>query len=421
MDRTPDEKRRCGASADGSALTSMDMVLKATDPRRKVLVFKSNLLPLSETFIKNQVLSYQSWRAALVGMFPENHGLALNRIDTILFHQNKDAAKRDLNLLARLRIARWGHVKALRAQNAALLHVHFATEAVMWWPLLRRLNLPTVVTLHGQDINVHPHVWKKHRVWSPGFFYPERLTSLAADPRAHFVAVSHAIKSRAIEFGLPADRIAVCYIGVNRSDFLPADVPVSRRARRILFVGRFVEKKGAQFLIEAYSRVRTVLPDAELVMIGNGPLFEQLQSLAKELRQPVEFTGSLPHEDVKRHMGSTRVLCAPSITAADGDAEGLPTVIPEAQACGLPVVTSARGGAMEGIRDGETGLAFREKDVESLANHLTRLLADDSLAESMSRAATGHAAEAFDIHKCTRRLEARYDEWMAESRPLVAV
>jgi glycosyltransferase involved in cell wall biosynthesis len=104
-----------------------------------------------------------------------------------------------------------------------------------------------------------------------------------------------------------------------------------------------------------------------------------------------------------------RLLCLPSITAANGDAEGLPIVILEAQASGTPVVTSARGGATEGIVDGETGLAFAEGDVDALAGHLRRLLRDDAMADAFAAAGPEHIARHFDIRNCSRRLERIYD------------
>ncbi len=88
-------------------------------------------------------------------------------------------------------------------------------------------------------------------------------------------------------------------------------------------------------------------------------------------------------------------------------------VILEAQACGLPVVTSARGGKTEAIVDGRTGFAFPERDVDLLTEHLSRLLLDDDLATAMSAAAIPHVAAHFDIRDCTRKLEQFYDRLSA--------
>jgi glycosyltransferase involved in cell wall biosynthesis len=103
------------------------------------------------------------------------------------------------------------------------------------------------------------------------------------------------------------------------------------------------------------------------------------------------------------------VLCLPSITARNGDAEGFGLVLLEAQACGVPVVTSARGGATDGMINGVTGLAFDEGDVTALTGHLVKLLTDDTMAMAMSRAGPEFVAAKFDLRRCTADLEDLYD------------
>jgi glycosyltransferase involved in cell wall biosynthesis len=233
--------------------------------------------------------------------------------------------------------------------------------------------------------------------------------SLSRQPRVHFVAVSEAIKQRAIAYEIPSDRIDVHYIGIDLRHFHSSGPSVIARRPRILFVGRLVEKKGGEFLIKAYARVRSKLPEAELVMVGDGPLFPQLVTLASKLNVPVQFLGSVNAIEVKRQIDMARVFCLPSVTAENGDAEGLGIALLEAQACGVPVVTSARGGATEGIVDGVTGFAFPERDIDILSARLLRLLVDEELALSMSRAGPTFIAEKFDIRHCTRSLERLYD------------
>jgi glycosyltransferase involved in cell wall biosynthesis len=103
------------------------------------------------------------------------------------------------------------------------------------------------------------------------------------------------------------------------------------------------------------------------------------------------------------------VFCLPSLTAGDGDAEGFGIVLLEAQASGVPVVTSAMGGATEGVLHGETGFAFAEKDIDAMAEYLCRILMDDELARSMSVAARRFVAEKFNLKRCTSALEDHYD------------
>jgi glycosyltransferase involved in cell wall biosynthesis len=176
-----------------------------------------------------------------------------------------------------------------------------------------------------------------------------------------------------------------------------------------------IEKKGGGILIEAFARVRQQVPEAELVMAGDGPLLEEFKHLARRLNVPVTFMGQVPNNEVKGQIDESRVFCLPSITAGNGDAEGLPIVVLEAQACGVPVVTSARGGATEGIEHGRTGIAFREKDINALESALVRLLSDDTLVAQMKDLAQAYVRGRFELGQCATALEELYDHSIAQS------
>ena len=377
---------------------------------KKVLVYKEDLLYLSETFIRGQVLSYARWNAVLVGK-RRVPGLALDGLDLRLLEAEGDGEARSIcaRILRRLNLPHPRIVRALRNETATLVHAHFGPEGVEIWPAVRSLQLPLIVTLHGYDITVHRAVWERDNAGSCKAYYPRRLIAMAKSPRVHFVAVSKAIKQAAIEYGIPASRISVQYIGIDVSHFEPAGLPVRDRPPRVLFVGRLVEKKGVTFLIEAFAHVRLRVPSAQLVIVGDGPLRSELEALAARLSVPATFAGAMDGQEIKRQLDEVRVFCLPSVTAENGDAEGLGLVLLEAQACGVPVVTSARGGATEGMVHGETGLSFVEKDVDALSQHLITLLSDDECAARMSASARRFARENFDLQRCTRSLEGLYD------------
>jgi len=379
---------------------------------KRVVVFREDLLPVSQTFIKEQIVALTRWDPLLTGL-RFVRGLDLQNIHCRLLSGwlPRRLSRRLVPPLRELELAPIGMCQQLQNLAPALLHVHFATDLVAVWPVLKSVQAPILVTLHGYDINIHDEHWIKEGY--VGRRYPARLRAIARDPRVHFIAVSKAIQARAIEYGIPREKIWVRYIGVDVARFRPADLPVSRRKRKILFVGRMVEKKGAQVLIRAFAQVRSRLDQAELIMIGEGPDLSAAKQLAIELNVPVSFQGMQPTQAVLAALNEVRVLCLPSLTAANGDAEGLGIVLLEAQACGVPVVTSARGGATEGIIDGVTGFAFCANDVEQLSARLCAVLEDDDLALAMSRAARQFAVQTFDIRKCTHALEDLYDELTA--------
>jgi glycosyltransferase involved in cell wall biosynthesis len=379
--------------------------------RRRVVILREDLLPLSQTFVKEQTLALRRWEAVLAGLrFVPGLDLRGLRCELISGWLPGRLSKKLLHALREVDSAPPGMRRQLRGLDPALVHVHFATDLVTLWPLVKGLQVPILVTLHGYDINIYKEFWQQSGY--VGRRYPQRLLAISRDPRVRFIAVSSGIRARAIEYGIAPEKTRVKYIGVDVARFAPAEPPVSQRRRRILFVGRMVEKKGAALLIEAFARVRGSVQGAELIMIGDGPDLPAAKRLAQELNVPVSFRGSQPTEAVRAMLNEVRVFCLPSVTATNGDAEGLGIVILEAQACGVPVVTSARG-ADEGVLDGITGFVFPEKDVAALSARLCILLEDDERALAMSRAAREFILQRFDINNCTRALEDLYDEFAA--------
>jgi glycosyltransferase involved in cell wall biosynthesis len=173
-----------------------------------------------------------------------------------------------------------------------------------------------------------------------------------------------------------------------------------------------VEKKAPLLMVRAFAEVRKSVPDAELVMIGAGPLLEDAKALANELSAPVEFLGARNSDEVLANMHEARVFCLPSVTAANGDAEGFGLVILEAQACGLPVVTSAKGGANEGVIASETGSIFNEGDATALVSELKEFLLNDARAMNVTVRSAQFIRETYEIRSCSRQLALAYNQLM---------
>jgi glycosyltransferase involved in cell wall biosynthesis len=375
---------------------------------KKVAVYKDSILPPSETFIRDHVESLASWRPELIGrrlvegIRPS--GVPIRMLKSGLPGPVDQACWRVFQFTGGMPPL---FARPIAESGASLIHAHFGHLGVDMWPIAKKLDLPLLVTLHGSDVRIHKDWWSRAR--GSLRFYPDRLVAMGRDKRVFFVAVSESMRQSALEFGLRPERLIVNFLGIDRTRFEPSATPPSAREPVILFVGRLVEKKGCDILLRAFAQIRADVPEARLRIIGDGPDRPKLADYVREHDLPVAFEGSLPSEAVSRASREARLLCLPSITAANGDAEGLPIVILEAQASGTPVVTSARGGATEGIVDGETGLAFAEGDADALAGHLRRLLRDDAMADAFAAAGPEHIARHFDIRNCSRRLERIYD------------
>lgn len=384
------------------------------DPRpgRHVLVYRSSLLASSETFVLAQTQALRRWSATLVGE-TRIAGVALPAgLPTVVLGAGQPPLWRKL----RRRWSRWtgqalaADVQLLAPQRARLLHAHFGTDGVDIAPLARALKLPLLVTLHGFDIHTKAEHWRSGAGGWAMRGYPERLRALAQDARVQFVAVSNDVRRAALAAGVDEHRLRVLPIGIDVTRFQPGPLPMAQRPRRVLFIGRLVEKKGCTHLMRALALPPLLALDAELVVIGDGPLRAALEAQARSLGLRARFVGACDSGRVQQELHAARALCLPSVTAASGDAEGFGLVLLEAQACGVPVVSSARGGRDEGLLDGSTGHAVPEADAPALAGALARLLADPVLAQRMGEAGRRFVQERFDLCACTAALERCYDE-----------
>ncbi|TCK07125.1 glycosyltransferase [Marinobacterium mangrovicola] len=373
--------------------------------KRKVAVFRTNLLAISETFIREQICSLNEWGAILVGRNKLPDGVDISDLDYKLIPIFGGRFFRIINYLFSLPDRRL--VRTLKQGQFSLVHAHFGMDAVSIWPSVRAARIPMIVTLHGYDINIYRWWWENGNSGWLHRFYPKKMLKMAKDPSVRFIAVSNAIKKAAINYGIDSKKIDVCYIGVDTKKFKPSRIPLEFRKKRILFVGRMVEKKAPLLLIQAYSKVLEDVPGAELFMIGTGPMLKDAKKLASDLKAPVKFMGAQNSDQVLQQLNESRVFCLPSVTAKNGDSEGLPISILEALACGVPVVTSAKGAVDEVVINKNTGFCVKENDVDDLSSSLIKALTLDD-ASRLSENALKDIDSKFSLSYRAKELEKIY-------------
>jgi len=165
------------------------------------------------------------------------------------------------------------------------------------------------------------------------------------------------------------DKSVVIRCGMAVDDF--AFQPVSSEGAQVLqllAVGRMVEKKGFEYLVQAAALLKRQNFPFHLKILGYGPLHEQLRKMVEELGLlgQVDLPGKMSSEEVQRHMAGAHVVVVPSVTDRDGGMEGIPVVIMEAMALGIPVIATRHSGIPEVVRD-DTGTLVPERDAEALA------------------------------------------------------
>jgi glycosyltransferase involved in cell wall biosynthesis len=383
-------------------------LLSSSSNRRRpcVLIYRSELLALSETFIAAQARALRQFEPVFVGLRRVDGGLDLPANAQLLTTADHtiDKARRGFYRHTGMSGA---FVNRLRSPGPQLLHAHFAVDACEALPLVRALDLPLVVTLHGYDVMMNDAA---HAQSARGRVFLRTREALWARAGL-FLCVSEAIRARALERGFPAAKLIQHTIGIDLRRYNPRRIsgpqPVDDR-KIVLFVGRLVEKKGCLHLIHAMAEVQRRLPRAPLVVIGDGPLLPSLKAEAARLNLEASFLGAQPSQQVRHWMGSAHMLAAPSITAANGDAEGLPIVLCEALATGLPVACFRSSGIAELIEHETTGLLAEERDEAALARNIIRLAADEDLCARLARSGRERVERSFDLSAQTAILEQHY-------------
>jgi colanic acid/amylovoran biosynthesis glycosyltransferase len=226
-----------------------------------------------------------------------------------------------------------------------------------------------------------------------------------------FLPVCEFLRQRLIQEGCEEKKIKVHYSGIDCSKFeylkrerVPGE-PI-----KVLTIARLVEKKGVAFAIEAVSRLLSKGEKIEYSVVGDGPLRESLQQLIVRMgiERQVRLVGAKTHEEVKMLLEESHVLVAPSLTSESGDQEGIPNVIKEAMATGLPVISTVHAGIPELVTDGVSGLLVQERDAVSIADALAYLIRHPDICDEMGQAGRKQVEKKFDTTALNKKLEELY-------------
>ena len=259
---------------------------------------------------------------------------------------------------------------------------------------------PFIATGHGGDLTTF-HGALGRLLFRPVF-----------DRAAKVTLVSESLRTAV---GMTLTDASIIPMGVDVKKFGPhlaVSGYFSRWCRELpvlLFVGRLVEKKGLRVLLQAMAEPIVQLTGAHLVIVGDGPLKQELKDYRNilNLRKKVHFVPPVVHAELASMYASADVLCVPSIVAANGDTEGMPTVILESSASGTPCVATSVGGIPDFITDGLNGLVVSPGDVASLAGAIARLLNSSTLRKRLGRAAE-QSVVAYDWSQIAKRFDKLY-------------
>jgi glycosyltransferase involved in cell wall biosynthesis len=271
----------------------------------------------------------------------------------------------------------WPRLRALRGEIDVVLGCWAFPDGVAAVHLAQLLGAASVVKVHGSDLNLL------------AAREPLRTIMSRTLPRAgRLVAVSRPLAEKAVQLGVPEDRVEIVRNGLDRELFhvrdrgaTRAELGIAERARWVVFVGLLDRTKGLLELIEAFDRLAPVCPDLNLALVGDGPDAALARRAAERHPGRIVLTGALPLEGVAQWMGACDILTLPSWN------EGTPNVILEAFASGRRVVATRVGGIPDIVTSPALGVLVPPRDPPALTDALRLAAYEPYESERLTAAA----------------------------------
>lgn len=288
-------------------------------------------------------------------------------------------------------------------QPYEIIHCHFGLSGVRG-ALIKMIDArqgKLITSFHGRDVSADPleHGGNIYdRLFERGDLYTGGTTFII---------------NKALALGCPQNKIIKLPVGVDLTKYhFYSRSLCPGESIKILTVARLVEKKGIEYSIRAISKLIENYPSLEYRIIGDGPLRESLEKLIAELGlvDKVLLSGWRTQDEVRQLHQDAHIFILSSVTASDGDQEGQGLVLQEAQAMGLPVLSTLHNGIPDGVLDGKSGFLVPERDVDALAEKLRYLIEHSEVWSQMGWAGRVHVEKHYDINKLNDQLVEIYQQ-----------
>lgn len=301
--------------------------------------------------------------------------------------------------------AGWWTARRVAARvGATIMHGHWVIPGGAIGATATR-GLPLVISLHGSDVYVAERHAIAGRVAGHAFARAGWVTACSAD-----------LRSRALRLGADEQRSDVVPYGVDADRFRPdaavraevrASLGIGETTPMVFAAGRFVRKKGFEYLIDAIAKLPAPVV---LVMGGDGDLRGEFETRARDagIADRVKFVGLLSQDEVARYFAAADVIAAPSVRDDSGNVDGLPNVVLEALASATPLVATPAGGIASAVDHDRTGLLVPERDPEALAAAIASLLESPSRRRALGDAARADVIARFGWARAAERFEHAY-------------
>lgn len=302
----------------------------------------------------------------------------------------------------------YGFIPFLKCGSYDIIHAHFGPNGLLAARLqqLGMIQGKLITTFHGCDMSIYIRN-QGDAVYGPLF-----------EKGDLFLPISERWKSRLLELGCDKNKTLVHHMGIDcRKLTFNARKPGRGQGVKFLTVARLVEKKGVEYGIHAIAKLSRKYENIEYNIVGEGYLRGRCDRLIRELqmKDSIHLLGWKNQKEVYDMIATSHILLCPSITTANGDQEGIPVVLMEAMAAGMPVISTIHSGIPELVQDGISGFLVPEGDVDALAVKLTYLIEHPETWSEMGRAGRAFVENHYDIDKLNDRLVEIYRELLSHS------
>jgi len=284
-------------------------------------------------------------------------------------------------------------ISSLRKEKVDCVLAEYGTTAADSLHVINYLKVPLIVHFHGYDASQKDVIKQYGEKYKDVFAHASKV-----------IVVSKRMYKDVMNLGCPESKLVLNSYGPDDSFF---KIRAGFNNQQFVSVGRFVKKKAPLLTINAFKKVVNGFPEAKLIMAGDGELLEQCKNLADSLglRDNITFSGPLNREQVQQLFSSSIAFVQHSVVAENGDSEGTPVAILEAQAAGLPVISTFHAGIPDVVINEETGFLVEENDMEGMAKNMMRILEEQNLAEQLGTAGRIRVKEKFTMERHLQTLE----------------
>ena len=386
--------------------------------KRRVLHFIRKSTQLRASFINNQISHHLDFEPFIV--FRENKSklndggfadfnlkeyncLDLSENETIKekirFKTIKTLSKKQLLLIEDF----------IKKNEIDVCHFHYGTDCGIFYPLLKKLMVPSLVSFYGYDCSSFPS-------YLLGFGRKYLQTRVFKRISA-VLAMSPDMKTDLIKAGCPEGKIIVHYHGIDSKRFFHNPEYSEKQKITLLILANLVPQKGHLFLLESIKQLlEKGTTNFELRIIGVGELELKLKKYVEKnnLSDFVSFKGKIKYasDDMINEYQNADIFVLPSVIAPNGDKEGIPGTVVEAMSAGIPVISTCHAGIPYIIESGKTGLLVAEYDYDALTLAIQQLMQNRDLREKIGKAGQEYALQHLDIEDKERELEEIYKRFM---------